>query len=156
MTAWILVSDLSQARLFTAELREDAWDLLQEFDHPEGREFSREIRPGSPPGRMQQSRGNGQRSAMEPHTTPKEAEAERFARQLSDFLENAQARRQFDYLVLVAPPHFLGLLHGTLGRQTAKHVRAMVDKDYIHLNAAELRKRLVDQVFPLTPAAGPA
>ncbi len=153
MTAWILVSDLSRAKLFTAELREDPWTLVKEFDHPEGREFSREIRPGSPPGRMQQSRGNGSRTAMEPHTTPKEAEAERFARQLADFLENAQARRQFDYIVLVAPPHFLGLLHATLGRQTTKHLRAMVDKDYVSLAPQELRVRLIEQVFPLAVAS---
>ncbi len=152
MTAWILVSDLSRAKLFTAELREDPWTLLQEFDHPQGREFSREIRPGSPPGRMQQSRGNGARAAMEPHTTPKEAEAERFARHLAEFLENAQARRQFDHVTLVAPPHLLGLLHAALGRQTTKHLRAMVDKDYVSLNAQELYKRLIEHVFPLAVA----
>lgn len=154
MTAWILVSDAGRAKLFSAELREDNWCLVKDFEHPEGREMSREIHPSSPPGRMQQSKApGGRRTTMEPHTSPKEAEAERFAQQLGNYLEDATARRAFDYLVLVAPPHFLGMLHGVLGKQAEKQLRATVDKDLISLDERELRKRLVDVVFPLKPAS---
>lgn len=149
MTAWILVTDVSRARIFSTELREDDWSLVKEFEHPEGREMSRDIHPSDRPGRMQQSTATGgRRTAMQPHTSPKEAEAERFAQQLGNYLEEALAKREFDYLVLVAPPHFLGLLKGTLGRQTAKHLRASVDKDLGMLGGAELRERLVDVAFP--------
>lgn len=149
MTAWIVVSDASRAKLFSTELREDDWSLVDTFEHPEGREMSREISPSSPPGRMQKSKAPGaQHTAMEPRTTPKEAEDERFAQHLADFLEQATARRAFDYLVLVAPPHFLGMLHKSLGRQAAKHLRATVDKDLSMFDTAQLRERLVDTVFP--------
>ena len=149
MTAWILVSDASRAALFSAELREDEWSPVQTFDHPEGRESGREIGSTAAPGRMLKSKGPGGRhTALEARTSPKEVEAERFARQLGDYLEDAVARRQFDYLVLVAPPHFLGVLKGCLGPQATKHVRRAVDKDFSMLNAAEIRARLVDEVFP--------
>lgn len=149
MTAWILVSDASRANLYSAELREDDWSLVKAFEHPEGREMSREIEATSPPGRGQQGKAQGgRRTALEPRTWPKEAEAQRFAQQLANYLEGSIASRQFDYLVLVAPPHFLGMLKGSLGRQAEKHVRAAVDKDLSTLDAAELRKRLVDTVFP--------
>ena len=149
MTSWIVVSDASRARVYSGELREDAWSLVKNFEHPEGREMSSEISPTSPPGRMQQdSATGGRRTALEPRTWPKEAEAQRFAQHLATYLEEAIAKRQFDYLVLVAPPHFLGTLKGALGRQAAKHVRATVDKDLSMLDAAELRQRLVDTVFP--------
>jgi protein required for attachment to host cells len=151
MTAWILVSDAGRAKLFSAELREDDWSLVKSFEHPEGRELSREINPTSPPGRAEQSKApGGPRTALDPRTWPKEAEAERFAQQLGSYLQDAIARRQFDYLVLVAPPHFLGTLKAALGRQAARHLRATVDKDLSTLDAAELRRRLVDAVFPLT------
>ena len=156
MTAWILVSDASRANLYSAELREDDWSLVEAFDHPEGRELSHESEGESPPGRAQQdsSRGQGgRRTALEPRTTPKEAELHRFAHRLSDYLEKAIAKRSFDYLVLVAPPHFLGTLKGTLGQQATKHVRTTVDKDLSMLGAADLRQRLVDSVFPLNPAS---
>jgi protein required for attachment to host cells len=149
MTTWILVSDVSRAKLFSAERRDEVLSLVKEFEHPEGHKFSRDIRPSGPPGHMQQSHGpGGRRSSMEPHKWPKEAEAERFAEQLGHYLEEAIGKHQFDALVLVAPPHFLGILHGTLGRQTAKHLQATVDKDLSMLDAAELRQRLVDVAFP--------
>lgn len=153
MTAWILVSDASRAKLFSAELREDDWSLVEEFEHPEGREMDRDI-GSSPPGRTHQSKVAGaQRTAMDPHTSPKEVEAERFAQLLGNYFEEATAKRQFDYLVLVAPPQFLGKLHGTLGKQAAKHLRATVNKDLSMLEAADLRQRLVDTVFPPNPTS---
>jgi protein required for attachment to host cells len=154
VTTWILVSDTSRAKLFSAEKREDDWALVKDFEHPEGREFSQEIRPSSPPGRMQKSKGVGSRSSMEPHTWPKEAEAERFAEFVAHYLDEALAKRAFDALVLVAPPHFLGMLHGTLGKQTAKHLKATVDKDLAMFDFAEIRERLLDVAFPPKSTTG--
>lgn len=154
MTAWILVSDVSRANLYSAELREDDWSLVEAFEHPEGRETSKEIEHTSPPGRGQQGKAQGgRRTALEPRTWPKEAEGQRFAQHLATYLEEAIAKRQFDYLTLVAPPHFLGMLKVALGRQTAKHLRATVDKDLSTLDAAELQRRLVEAVFPLNPTS---
>jgi protein required for attachment to host cells len=131
-------------------LREDDWTLVTSFEHPEGHEPSREITPTSPPGRSQQSTAHGaHHTAFEPRTWPKEAEAERFAQRLSGYLEDAVAKRRYDYLVLAAPPHFLGLLKGSLGKQAAKHVRAAIDKDLVALDAGALRQRLLEDVFPL-------
>jgi protein required for attachment to host cells len=154
MTTWILVSDASRAKLFSTELREDAWSLVEEFVHPEGREMSRDISPSSPPGRMRQSKApGGRQTAVEPRTTPKESGAVRFAQQLANYLEDAIAKRELDYLVLVAPPHFLGTLHGTLGPQTVKHLRTTVDKDLSMFEPAKIRERLVDSVFQFKPRA---
>jgi protein required for attachment to host cells len=154
MTVWILVSDASRAHLYSAELRDDEWSLVESFEHPEGRELSSEIEATSPPGRGQQgSAQGGRRTALQPRTWPKEAELQRFAQRLSAHLEEAIARRQFDSLVLVAPPHFLGALKDSLGQQTAKHVRATIDKDLSTLGAIDLRQRLVDAVFPLKPTS---
>ena len=130
MAVWILISSSTKANLFSTDSREGDWSLVEEFDHPEGREMSRDIRPSSPPGRMQQSKGpGGRRTSLEPHTSVKEEESHRFAKTLAVFLDDASARHGFDDLVPVAPPHFMGLLHGALGRQTAKHLRATVEKE---------------------------
>ena len=153
MTTWILVGDAARASLYSAELRESDWSLVKNFEHPEGRETSREIEATSPPGRGQQGMvQGGRRTSLEPRTWPKEAEAERFAQHLATYLEEAIAKRQFDSLVLVAPPHFLGILNGSLGRQATKHVRAAVDKDLSMFDATELRKRLGETIFPLNPS----
>ena len=148
MTAWIVVSDGSRATLYTTELPESNWTLVQEFDNPAGREPSRQIEDGGPPGRGQQGESQGgRRTAFEPRTWPKEAETIRFAQQLTDYLEQAVVVNRFDHLTLVAPPHFLGLLKKSLGQQTGKRLRVTVDKDLTMYEAAELRKRLTDKVF---------
>ncbi len=141
MATWILVSDVSRAVLFSAEKRDDDWSLVTHFEHPEGRELSSEIRPSSPPGRMQKNKASGARSSMEPHTWPKEADAERFAKVLASYLDEGAAKGQFTDLVLVASPHFLGMVHNTLGKQTAKHLRATVHHDLVMLDGAEIRRR---------------
>jgi protein required for attachment to host cells len=153
MTAWILVGDTTKARIYTTELPEQPWTLVSEFEHPEGRESSREIRPSSPPGRMQSTALGGRRTAVEPRTTPKEAEAERFAKTLADHLQSAIARRQFDHLTIVAGAHFLGLLLHTVSDQVTKHLKATVTKDLVALDASELRERLAETVF--SPKSSP-
>ena len=85
---------------------------------------------------------------MEPHTWPKQAEAERFAKHLTSYLDHAAQNGELGALVLVAPPHFLGMLHGSLGAQTKKHLRTTVDKDFVVFDTAEIRERLLDLVFP--------
>jgi hypothetical protein len=40
------------------------------------------------------------------------------------------------------------MLHGTLPKQTAKHLRATIDKDLVMFDAAEIRERLIDAAFP--------
>lgn len=152
MTAWILVSDTAKARLFSTELPEQPWTLVTEFEHPEGREPSREIRPSSPPGRMQSAALGGRRTAVEPRTTPKEAESERFAKTLADYLQSAIARRQFDHVTVVAAPHFLGVLLNTLTDQVKKNLKTTVDKDLAALDARELQKRLGETVFSPKPS----
>jgi len=152
MTTWILVTDATRARLFSSELPEDKWAILQEFEHPQGRQPSSEIRPSSAPGRMQQgTSAGGRHTAFEPRTSPRMASDERFAEELSAFLEHACSARDFDKLVVVAEPHWAGILQAALGRQTAKHVQTVVHKDLVACDSTEIRERLVDAVFPRTP-----
>lgn len=150
MTTWILVCDAVRSKLFSVELREKAWKLIHQFEHPEGRQQSRDMEDSAPPGRMQQGRTmGGRRTALRAaHLAERSAEAARYAHQLSSYLEEAWLRK-YDKLVLVSTPHFLGVVHGDSGRQTAKHLMATVDKDFGDLDDSEISKRLIDTVFPL-------
>jgi protein required for attachment to host cells len=148
MITWILVANATHAFVFSSEKREQDWTLVKTFEHPEGRELSSELDDTSQPGRMLKSKGTGVRSAAEPRTTPKEAEAEHYAKLLASYLDHATAKGEFQELVIVAPPHFLGVLHGTLGQQTAKHLKKTIHKDFAVFEGAEIRKRLLDDVYP--------
>lgn len=146
---WVLVCDASRAKMFLAANREEEWTVLEDLRHPAGREYSHELSPSSAPGRTQVTTTAGtRRSAMEPPTTPKEAEAERFAKDLAAKLDAAVAQRHAESFVVVAPPDLLGLLRQSFAHETARHVRTSVGKDLVHFDNAAIRTHLLDVVFP--------
>lgn len=48
--------------------------------------------------------------------------------------------------MLVAPPHFLGTLKGTVSTQVSKHIEATLDKDYTSLPLADLEERILSKL----------
>lgn len=153
-TTWILVSDASRARLFVGQKKNQPWTLLESIDHPESRAKGKDLVTDRP-GRVAQSGGSnssggpgspgkGSRSGMEPPTSPKEVEHEQFARFLADFLAKGLREQAYSSILLVANPHFLGLLRTMMDEQVKKHVKATVDKDYTSLHQKELQERLAD------------
>jgi len=109
---WIVVADQSKARIFTVDDPTGALLDVEQLAHPEARERAREL--GSDrPGRSFDSAGQG-RHAMGTSVAPKEQEAIRFAKQISDHLNAACKAGRCDRLYLVAGPHFLGLLREQL------------------------------------------
>jgi protein required for attachment to host cells len=75
---------------------------------------------------------------MEDPTDPKEVEAQAFARSLAAELEKGLNQNRFERLTLVAPPHFLGLLRGSVSEQVVKRIQQSINKDYTQLAAREL------------------
>jgi protein required for attachment to host cells len=135
---WVLVTDASRARIFEVNARAKGWKLVRELAHPESRAHGRDI--------VSDKAGHTNLSAMEPPTPPKEVEAEHFAGDLAAQLTRGLGPSGYSRLVLVAPPHFLGLLRARLPAQVQKRVSASLDKDYTLVEARDLPKRLADLV----------
>ena len=146
MSIWILVSDASSSVLYATEKRGDDWRVINSYQHPESRLKSSELTP-SEPGHAAKSKGSPRHTVMQPVTTPKEAEFEHFAQQLADMLNAGTNQRSFDGLVLVAPPHFLGLLRNRLADEVERRLLKVVHKDYTSLDPREARSRLEEAVF---------
>jgi len=146
MAIWILVSDASRAVLYATEKREDDWQVIGSYAHPESRLKNSELTP-TEPGHSLKSKGGSRHTVMEPDTSPKVAEMEHFAHQLADVLTAGTRQKSFDSVVLVAPPHFLGLLRNCLSTETEKRVITVVHKDFTFADAREARQRLGDAVF---------
>ena len=140
---WILVCDASRARLFQME-QADRLELLEELEHPASRARIRDLMADAngrkPNG--QAGHRNNHRPGAAPDTDAKEVEAMKFAQELAERLDKGRVERQFDRLVLAAPPHFLGLLKATLDDQVQKRLAHTVDKDLTGIQARELPERL--------------
>lgn len=147
---WFLVGDASRARLFSSRGRQAHLNLVQSFDHPEGRASNQELTTDRP-GRTHQSVGTG-KSAMEPQTTPKQVEQRHFGQLLTEALRKGLDDQAYQHLVLVAPPHFLGLLRELLPPRVQQVVRSSLDKDYTALDVATLAERLAPVWDPIAAA----
>ena len=162
-TTWIFVADASRARIYAWRDAKIALHPLQEFFHPQSRLANHEL-VSDRPGRVQQgtppSRGNssagpnkGNRSAMEPPTSPKTVEHEHFAHELAAVLYKGLVTHAYQRLVMVAAPQFLGLLRQVVSDQVTKQVVASLDKDYTSLTTAELEQRLTPLLSGLVAQA---
>jgi protein required for attachment to host cells len=87
-------------------------------------------------------------TALQPSITPKQAETAHFIQQLSEYLESATAARQYDRLMLVAPPHFLGMIGEKLDKQTAKRLVGRLDKELVMSDSHDIREWLILSAFP--------
>lgn len=144
---WVLVADVSRARLFEHRQRgERMLELLFEDDKPEMRD--RELRrPNDRPGRVHESSVT-MRHAAEPHTSIDERVRERYARELIDRLRAEAANRTFHNLILVAPPAMLGSLRKLLDEDLAGRVVGELAKDLAWMPEHDLPEHLREWLGP--------
>ena len=144
-TMWVVVANSSAARILAAPTPEGALEELECYAHPASRMRDQDI-ASDRPGRAFDSVG-GRRHAMENEVGPKDQEAVRFAEQLAARLNDARAAGEFDQVILVAGPRFLGLLRERLGPQVENVVASTVDKDLAKLSVPEVRRRLPERLY---------
>ena len=145
MSTWVLVANSSEARLFETQKLGTAMNCLREFSHPEGREKGSELvsdRPGH-----YQSKGMGHGAFVEP-TDPKDVEVDRFASELAKELEKGRTAHAFNKLVVVAAPHFHGLLNTHMNEQTREMISNNIEKDFTAYDERELSQRLKEYAKP--------
>lgn len=128
MKTWVMVADATRARLFELDGRNAPLTELQALVWPEARLKGHEIESDRP-GRTFDSRGGGQRHAMEPGINPKQEEATRFAREVVQVLQQGLDGHRFEQLCVMAPPQFLGLLRSAMGTPLKRAVTHELVKD---------------------------
>ena len=144
MKTWIIVADASRARLFEADRGE--LRVVQQNINPEGRKRDHELVTDRS-GRTEKGKGRHVKSALEPRTTPHEVATVRFARALGRFIDDARGRESFQWLAIIAAPHFLGLLLPQLSRRVSDALIASIDKDYVGVPDHEMSALVTEAVM---------
>lgn len=134
--SWVLVANGSQARLFNLDGPKKSFTLIKEFEHPESRMKTDKL-SSDRSGHFMNSSTQGSGSFQEP-TDPKTYELERFALELTKTLDEGRAANKFEKVVLVASPHFLGLLKQNMSDQLSKAVSHTIQKDYTAVNDRDM------------------
>ncbi|MGM0595370.1 MAG: host attachment protein [Pseudomonadota bacterium] len=144
MPTWLLVANASRARLFETQSKPKTLKPLKEYLHPLSREKGEELasdRPGHFQGDAQGGEGSTHGAFSEP-TNPKEYEHDRFAMELARELNDGRTQNRFGNLIIVASPHFHGLLNQHLNEHVAKMVGNHINKDYTDLDEKKLLETL--------------
>lgn len=135
-TTWILTAHRGGARLYE-HTTHDQLTLVRDIAHPEGDLKIDADRPGRS---VESGAAGGSPKAREVDATHKVAQD--FARSLAALLDGARNDHAYDQLVLVAEPHFLGLLRGALSSETSAKVVGSVDRELTRAPVSELREHL--------------
>jgi protein required for attachment to host cells len=124
--------------------------LIKELNHVESKMKQHELvtdKPGIYRAGHAKASDNNNAKGFSPgqytsQTEPKEIEVDKFAKQISNILEHAYSINQYEKLILVAEPHFLGSLKKNLSNQTKKSVKHTISKDGIHIAESDLHRMI--------------
>jgi protein required for attachment to host cells len=146
----IVVADQAEAIFYdTPSLQAQPKEVAHISDplaHQHDRDFSSDR-----PGRSYESVG-GQRHAIERENDPRQREAVLFAKRISQRLDAARRKGEYDELIVVAGPPFLGLMRKELSRPTRERVVHEIRKDLVHSPVESLRRHLPASAAELRPA----
>ncbi len=137
MSTWVLVAHRTGARLF--EHKGQELSVLKSIDHPAGRIQDHDLETG--PQRNFDSHAQG-RHAADRGDSRHERAAVHFAHELAKLLEEGRLTAGVKRIVLVAEPHFLGLLRAELGGEVAALLTTSVPKDLHAVSASDVLRHL--------------
>lgn len=139
--SWIVVADAARARVFEREGAKDALHEATNFVHGESALHAGDLRTGGKGGTISNSSGRSFRRS-EPHATPQETNAERFAKEIAEHLRQGRTREAYGSLILIAEPRFLGRLRANIDAETAKRVRFTIDKNLVESPVDRIEQEL--------------
>jgi protein required for attachment to host cells len=142
----ILVADQAQAIFYDAPTLRTAPKEVARISDPLARLHDRDFGTERP-GRTHESLG-ATRHSIQRENTPRRTEAVRFARRIARRLDDARRKGEFEQLVVVAGPPFLGLVREELSRPTRARVAREIGKDLVHSTPEVLARKLAASANP--------
>ena len=141
---WILVANASSASLYMNNGPKQGLKKIRAYEHAASREKASDLvsdRPGH-----NRSAGNGH-GAYVPPSDPKQNEAQNFAMKLTRDLEQGRTSNEFQRLILVAPPQFMGLIKSNTGAALMNLVSDHFEKDYTKVDEKTLAGHLEGCIY---------
>lgn len=139
-SAWIVVAHRAGARIFERRSAPREFLLIAELDNAEGRLKNTQLETDRP-GMARGQGGHGMNAKHSAH----EHVATKFAAQIAEVLRTARNEHRIDRIVLMAEPHFLGMLRNSLDDVTRSLVVETVPKDLAGMSLAQTKDYLLAQ-----------
>lgn len=153
MRVCVVVADASEARFYELQRLEEPPRLARRLSDPLAHLHDRDFKSDRPGRVFDHAPLGGGRRGSRPHhgvggeRRPRTHEAELFAGKIAEQLELGWRSHEFDRLVIVAAPAFLGILRKALPESLRTSVAAEVVKDLVHQSDEVLRAHLPEEAF---------
>lgn len=136
---WILVAEGAKAYIYISYLNKQELKLLHVLENPDARLHDHELDSGNfkPHG---VSGKNKPESKVDLH----HKEEERFAHKIADIINDGAEKHEYQKLMLICPPKFLGMLRPLIKKQAHALIVKEINKDLIHLPKEELKHHIWD------------
>lgn len=143
-TVWVLVADEAMSRILLLNTKDKALEPVEEIADPDAHASNAELRRDAF-GR----RNPGAKQGVSPSTVTASAgeeqsqqHAEVFAAKVASTLQRGLDHQRFNELIVVAPPHFLGLLRKAFDKTLQAAVVRDEPKDFVHFTNDDIYQRL--------------
>ncbi len=137
---WVLVADGSEAKIYAGRHRRASLELVETLSHEASRLHPREVLADAP-GRVHDRFGPG-RHSIDAGDQMRAEERQRFAREITARLAEAQRQKKFGELVVMAAPAFLGVLREAFTKPLSGAVIAEVPKDLVAHDPASIQEHV--------------
>lgn len=135
---WYVFSNRTEAVIYKT-FEKNTFTLVGKIENPVGQKPEKEL-DSDRPGRGFSSAASGTiHHSLDRSFHHHETIAQRFAKDLALFLAKSKNENRFDELVLVAEPHFLGLLRGELSKNIQDTIHSTIPKEYVHRTESEMK-----------------
>jgi protein required for attachment to host cells len=134
----IVVADQSEADFYEFEQRDSPPQFVRRLEDADAHLHNRDLKSDRPGRVFDHAAAAGmRRGAVGHHATggernPRKVEARRFARRVTDALDEERRSGKYDRLVVMAPPTFLGLLREEMPPAVHALLSAEIAKDLVH------------------------
>ncbi|OIJ40722.1 host attachment protein [Massilia timonae] len=158
-TTWTIAANAGRARIFSDAGNAASLQEVEDLVNPAAQQRELDIVTDKMSPRSAQNSGHNigggqgggfqhaapagaQGNDYQPAVTPTEHETQKFAKDVSNYLQQAHQAGRFEQLVVSASPEFLGVLRSTIDPQLKSLIKREVNKDYTRSNGQELRAQL--------------
>lgn len=139
----VITANSNKCRLYHLNKNKSELVFYKEISHPENKLKSSDL-TSDKSGHYKTTMGN--RGAYSPHMDAKDVKIDDFSREIARELNVERNQNTYDHLVLVAPPHIMGLLQQHLDKHVKELIAKDIQKDLLHLSQADLMAFLKDSV----------
>jgi len=141
---WVVLANARMSTIYSISDKDFHLTLIKTLFHEESTlkngDFSSDR-----PGHFLKNTTTGLRGSFEEKNQQKNITIARFARKICDELESGRtAIHSYKAIIIIAEPHFYGLIRTQANRYIQKLIKYHLAKDYTHFSSTKLKKELED------------